>query len=408
MNHFRPGSLFPSWMSALLIALACVSLADPGGDMPTIVEPPAPDERVENHDAGRGELEDCRGELGRARRELGTTRVILERTREAHGREVEAMAARLDEVGKELGSLRAELEAKSAHGLSLQERVAELEQRESALAEQLNMADEERTTLHLEGVASRARLAEMTRDLNAARSDLKEARIRYAEEGLIRAEKALREHIRDPDNTTLIWSLNDVGLLHLAEGRLDEAEALFQRALILLGQQLPDNRIAAGTLLQHLADTAWRKNNLARSAALYQQAATSFAEALGELHPRYAAALNGQAGVLHALGEVSKAEKLYGEALAIYEHQRPSIPVDVATPAHNLGLLYLDEGRFDEAESMLKKAVHAMKDDRRQHPDRALIMTRSMIRFCQQTGDIEMAALYQAKANELILSAMTP
>jgi tetratricopeptide (TPR) repeat protein len=214
--------------------------------------------------------------------------------------------------------------------------------------------------------------------------------------------------VRDPDNTALVWSLNDVGLLYLAEGRLDEAEALFQRALLILSRQLPDEKAAAGTLLQHLADTAWRKNNLTAAASLYEQAASAFGESVGEAHPRYAAVLNGQAGVLHAMGEPAKAEELYRTALSIYEAQDPAQPVEVATPAHNLGLLYLDQGRLAEAGPMLKQAITALGDRPQQHAERALIMTRSMIRYCQQAGDMEMATLYQAKANDLMLSAMTP
>lgn len=408
MKNFRPGRLFPTFLAATLLAIASMSLNAAAGSKKNIRYDKPINQIGDIEQSADSEVAECRDELGQARRELGTTRAILERTRQAHARELEAMADRLDEIGTENKELEAELKEMGANCMSLQDRADQLVNRESVLNEQLKVAKEAADGCTVELKEARIKIAVLADNLGAIRASLAAERDRYRDEGLIRAGKALREQVRDPDNTALVWSLNDVGLLYLAEGRLDDAEALFQRALLILSRNLPDEKSAAGTLLQHLADTAWRKNDLIAAASFHEQAVDAFAASVGKSHSRYAAALNGQAGVLHALGEAKKAEEIYREALSIYEAQRPIQPVEVATPAHNLGLLYLDQGRLAEAGPMLEKAISALGNRPQQHANRALIMTRSMIRYCQQAGDMEMATLYQAKANELMLSAMTP
>ena len=70
--------------------------------------------------------------------------------------------------------------------------------------------------------------------------------------------------------------------------------------------------------------------------------------------PEYASLLNDYAAVQIERGDFVRAEELYQEVFSIWsgpgEH-----PVDYAVSLHNLGLLYEKQGKYDKAESLLKR-----------------------------------------------------
>lgn len=225
------------------------------------------------------------------------------------------------------------------------------------------------------------------------------------DEGTVRAGRALREDLGDVNNIALVSSLNDVGLLMVSEGRLDRAEEMYRRALVILDHVNGRTGAISGTILQHLADVAWRKNDLPGAASFYQEAEAVFAQSVGTSSPRYAAALNGWAVVLHALGKTGDAETKYREALGIYEEKANRNHSDGAVVQHNLGLLLMEQGRLAEAGPLLEESVKRLERPSVSQT-KTMIALRTLARCHQLAGNRDEAAACEARADDLALNVM--
>lgn len=225
------------------------------------------------------------------------------------------------------------------------------------------------------------------------------------DERTVRSGKALREQLGDVDNIALVGSLNDVGLLMMAEGRWDTAEELFRRALVMLDHINGRTGASSGTMLQHLGDVAWRKNDLVGAASFYREAGEVFAASVGTSSPRYAAILNSRAGVLRAQGNPGEAESLYREALGIYEQRANRKIPDAAVVRHNLGLLLMEQGMLEEAGPLLERAVEQLQDHRRERMN-TLIALRTLARWHQLAGHPEKAAACEERVTEMAMDVL--
>jgi tetratricopeptide (TPR) repeat protein len=125
-------------------------------------------------------------------------------------------------------------------------------------------------------------------------------------------------------------ALNNLGLLYYAQGRYQEAEPLYRRALALREK------------------------------------------VLGPDHPDVATSLNNLAGLYDTQGRYKEAEPLYRRALALWEKVLGPEHPDVATALNNLGLLYYAQGRYPEAEPLYRRAL-ALREKvlGPEHPDTA-------------------------------------
>jgi tetratricopeptide (TPR) repeat protein len=108
-------------------------------------------------------------------------------------------------------------------------------------------------------------------------------------------------------------SLNNLAELYQAQGRYDEAEPMFKRALTI-GEKT-----------------------------------------LG--HPDVATSLNNLALLYQTQGRYNEAEPMLKRSLAMREKTLGPEHPDVALSLNNLAGLYLDMGRYDEAEPMFKRAL---------------------------------------------------
>jgi tetratricopeptide (TPR) repeat protein len=203
------------------------------------------------------------------------------------------------------------------------------------------------------------RTAARAMDQRLARLQVEQERLQQwvDDEVTIRGGGALRENMDNEWNAALVGSLNDIGLLMVKDGQLDQAEAFFKRALTILDQTSEHARAASGTLLQHLADVAWMKGDLVSANHYYADAEQVFARTVGPKNRRYAAVLNGWAGVLQRQKKFGEAEDKYRQAIKVYEQKRSGDPVGLAVVLHNLGLLLMDQDRLSEAGPLLEKSV---------------------------------------------------
>ena len=74
-------------------------------------------------------------------------------------------------------------------------------------------------------------------------------------------------------------------------------------------------------------------------------------------HPRTATSLNNLALLYEAQGKYEQAEPLLQRALAIWEQQLGPEHPDTATSLNNLALLYYTQGKYEQAEPLYQRAL---------------------------------------------------
>jgi tetratricopeptide (TPR) repeat protein len=118
-----------------------------------------------------------------------------------------------------------------------------------------------------------------------------------------------------PEHTSTLSTVNNLGILYKALGRLDEAEKMYQRAL-------------------QGKEKAW-----------------------GPEHTSTLSTVNNLGILYKALGRLDEAEKMYQRALQGYEKVWGPEHTSTLDTVNNLGILYKALGWLDEAEKMLQRAL---------------------------------------------------
>jgi tetratricopeptide (TPR) repeat protein/CHAT domain-containing protein len=178
---------------------------------------------------------------------------------------------------------------------------------------------------------------------------------------------------RFPDGHPLLaLSLNNLGFLLVARGRLDEALPYFERALAMRERLYPRGRYPDGhpdlaTSLNNLGFLLRERGRL--DAALpYCERALAMSERLypkeryPQGHPDLANGLNNLGAVLQARGRLDEALPYYERALAmrqrLYPEGRfPDGHPELAISLNNLGFLLQARGRLDEALPYFERAL---------------------------------------------------
>lgn len=148
-------------------------------------------------------------------------------------------------------------------------------------------------------------------------------------------DAALREFLRAVEiDADYAEAYNNVGMLYIRQGKLDEAEAALQRALAL-----------------KRGHYAHAQNNLGAvflQRGKLREAAGAFRRAI-EIDPRYAGALDNLGIVLIRLDELAEAKEVLRRNLGYHP--------GFATSYNNLGVIYAREGDVPAARSMFEKTL---------------------------------------------------
>jgi tetratricopeptide (TPR) repeat protein len=244
-----------------------------------------------------------------------------------------------------------------------------------------------------------------TRDADLARLGL---RARVALAGIDRtlgayddAGRAYAAALRDarrrfgPRDPLVAGILNNLGVLRKAEGRYDEAEAMYRRAVARLD---PRDRASRATLAHNLGGIEHARGRFARAepharravelrkalhgpghpavaadqvalaaildgrgrfteaARIYRRALTVLRRRLGARCLEVGLALAGLGAAEQQRGRLGTARRAYLEALAIQETLLGGRHVDVAMTVNNLAVLERDDGNLDRAEALFRRA----------------------------------------------------
>ncbi|KAJ5955828.1 Disease resistance protein [Penicillium viridicatum] len=187
--------------------------------------------------------------------------------------------------------------------------------------------------------------------LYADQGRLQEAEAMY-ERALEGKEKACgREHISTLD------TVNNLGSVYKDQGRLQEAEAMYERALE--GYEKTRGREHTSTLntVHNLGVLYSDQGRLQEAEAMYERALEGKEKACGREHISTLDTVNNLGSVYKNQGRFQEAEAMYERALEGYEKTWGREHTSTLNTVNNLGVLYTDQGRFQEAEAMYERAL---------------------------------------------------
>jgi tetratricopeptide (TPR) repeat protein len=219
-------------------------------------------------------------------------------------------------------------------------------------------------------VQSEAYLTDSLRAVRAfPRPDPYEARVLnnlgafyYEMKDLGKAEKAFKKAIsifekqlgQDPAELSLF--LSNLGGVYVLRKKWDSAAPLLDRALLLVEQSpLPSNLLLAG-VLDNLGMMHRFRKNFVESEKFLRKAYALRLDLLGPEHPLVVVTGVKLAGTLRDSGRYEDAERLYSEALAIYEKTSRVPTVDAAMTLEELAHLFRQTSRGRNAEPLEARA----------------------------------------------------
>jgi tetratricopeptide (TPR) repeat protein len=170
-------------------------------------------------------------------------------------------------------------------------------------------------------------------------------------------EAAIRSaRLRDETGPKLAGALNDLGTLYHDAGRLRDAERCYKESILLL--DLPaESNVQIGVVLSNLAGLRLLQLRYSEAEALYDRVHRLFAFEFGPASPETAIALGGLAQLYLDTGRYREAQKLGERALAALENsscdERRGVVLSV------LAHVAWKQGRQGDAENLLRRALKA-------------------------------------------------
>ncbi len=157
----------------------------------------------------------------------------------------------------------------------------------------------------------------------------------------------------EPQDKRVTDTLSRLAEAHLNLGEMAEAEELYRRALPLQRKLTGVDSEQVATILQNLGSIYQDVGRVDEAEAAYNEALKMRETVLGLDHPEYADTLVNFASLRRQMGHDAEAEDLNKRALALC--QKAKQLRCVATVFDNLGSLYFEKGRLDEALDVYSK-----------------------------------------------------
>ncbi|KAI9037125.1 uncharacterized protein KD926_000842 [Aspergillus affinis] len=183
-----------------------------------------------------------------------------------------------------------------------------------------------------------------------------QGKLKEAEEMYQRA-LAGKEQALGPDHTSTLRTVNNLGLLYSDQGKLKEAEEMYQRALAGKEQALGPDHTSTLDTVHNLGNLYKDQGKLKEAEEMYQRALAGKEQALGPDHTSTLDTVHNLGNLYSDQGKLKEAEEMYQRTLAGYEQALGPDHTFTLDTVHNLGTLYSDQGKLKEAEEMYQRAL---------------------------------------------------
>jgi len=178
-----------------------------------------------------------------------------------------------------------------------------------------------------------------------------------AAEELTRKGLEIRRAVNDADTMDSALALNNLGVLLLLQGRLDEALPVLQEYVDIVRGLAGDRHPELAKGLENLGNVYYRRQEFDRTLELLDEVMTMRREVLGDDSPEVARTLNNMGMVFNAAGEPEKAEESLRQALTRMERAYGPDHPDVAASHWSLAHVLWGQGKLADAEAELRLAV---------------------------------------------------
>jgi tetratricopeptide (TPR) repeat protein/CHAT domain-containing protein len=171
-------------------------------------------------------------------------------------------------------------------------------------------------------------------------------------------------------------ALNNLAMVHNAQGNYAQAEDLYKRALAIREKTLGTNHPEVAKVLHNLAYVYESQGKYLDAESFNKRALAIEEKIVGANHPQTAMTLNNLGIVLQKQGRYGQAEQVYTRALAVREKVLGSMHRDVAQTLDNMANLYVLEGKLGKAEELYRRSL-AIKEKTigPGHPEVALTLS---------------------------------
>ncbi|KAF2189339.1 TPR-like protein [Zopfia rhizophila CBS 207.26] len=156
-------------------------------------------------------------------------------------------------------------------------------------------------------------------------------------------------------------TVNNLGVLYMDQGKLGEAEKMYERALRGYEEALGPKHTSTLDTVNNLGNLYADQDKLGEAEKMYERALRGYEEALGPKHTSTLSTVN-NLGLLYAdQGKLGEAEKMYERVLRGFEEVVGSKNVEKYSPAlntmENIGDLYKKRGELAKAKGMYSRAL---------------------------------------------------
>ncbi|PSK60209.1 proteinral transcriptional corepressor ssn6 [Elsinoe australis] len=188
-------------------------------------------------------------------------------------------------------------------------------------------------------------------DFYADQGKLAEAEIMY-ERALVMKEKDL-----GPEDMSTLKTVHKLGVVYRNKGKRLEAKRFYERALAGREKILGPDHVATLYIVSSLSILYRDLGQLDLSEQTYKRALTGFEKGLGPDHLSTLYTVNSMGVLYRQQGRFAEAEQLHKRALVGRQRAMGSDHTSTFDCFESLGILYREQGRFDEAEQMHKTSL---------------------------------------------------
>jgi tetratricopeptide (TPR) repeat protein len=149
---------------------------------------------------------------------------------------------------------------------------------------------------------------------------------------------------------------NEAGFHLYQDGHYDQAEQIFRAALQAAETFGPeDTRVAV--VLNNLANLCHNQGKLEEAESHYQRALAIRREKYGPDHPFVAQSMNNMAALYRELGKLDEAEEFLHKVLVIAEELVGPEHWRITNCLNNLAAVYMDQTRYAEASALFERSL---------------------------------------------------
>jgi tetratricopeptide (TPR) repeat protein len=172
-------------------------------------------------------------------------------------------------------------------------------------------------------------------------------------------ERALRgyEEALGPTHTSTLRTVNNLGNLYKDQGKLGEAEQMYERALRGYEEALGPTHTSTLNSIHCLGILYADQGKLAEAEQMYERALRGREDALGPTHTSTLDSIQCLGNLYATQGKLGEAEQMYERALRGREEALGPTHTSTLDTVNNLGGLYYTQGKLDEAEQMFERAL---------------------------------------------------